>query len=328
MYCKECGKQIADNSKFCTHCGTNISENIERQIPTFQILEDSADTLADTMCCNIKHHKMNKYGRLESIDDKEINRVLFSLFGKIAEPLSIYEHCVNTLEKDKEEKVTLWELLIPPKLKLLFSFTIFFLIVCFTIILIYTRPSVSIKYYQEYISLTQEEQDKYIDYETYLTYKSPIFAFIEGGKGSNIDQFLMGCVYKAIGLWILLWIKQLVTLIIRFRYLNKEIREITAVLPKMEEQLVPLIAYVPPAYRTSDALFYFWESWQNSRIDNLKEAVQTYDTQNRHMQVMKKFEHLEQTMIEVSEHIVSAINHLSGQISDFQDEIFYLHMFK
>ena len=328
MYCKECGEKIVDNSKFCVYCGISLVKESACSIPTFKKVEENIDSLVDNISRNIRKKEMAKYGRLESVDDKDINRVLFSLFGRIAEPLSIYERNVVKLEEDEVEKHSLWRLLLPPNPKLLFHFTMLFLIVGFIFIFIYTRPTVSKKHYQEWSSLTQEEQDKYIDYETYLTYQSPGFAFIEGGEGSNIDQFLIGCVGKAIAFWIVLWMKQIIIFVIRFRQLSKEIKQIRYVLPKMEEQLIPLIMYVPPAYRTSDALFYFWESWQNSRIDNLKEAVLAYDTQNRHMQVMTKFEHLEQTIIDVGEQIVMALEGISNQISSFQDEVFYLHMFK
>ena len=39
-----------------------------------------------------------------------------------------------------------------------------------------------------------------------------------------------------------------------------------------------LLQFVPTKYRSSNALSYFVESYQNSRVDNLKEAVNAYDT--------------------------------------------------
>ena len=29
MYCKECGKEIADDSKFCNHCGAKQSDSVK-----------------------------------------------------------------------------------------------------------------------------------------------------------------------------------------------------------------------------------------------------------------------------------------------------------
>lgn len=39
-----------------------------------------------------------------------------------------------------------------------------------------------------------------------------------------------------------------------------------------------VIMFVPPKYRFSEALRYFVESYSNSRVDNLKEAVNAFDT--------------------------------------------------
>ncbi|MCM1259251.1 MAG: hypothetical protein NC307_15600 [Roseburia sp.] len=56
-------------------------------------------------------------------------------------------------------------------------------------------------------------------------------------------------------------------------------------LPKLEDslqrqvsQIREVILFVPPKYRFSEALRYFVESYSNSRIDNLKEAVNSFDT--------------------------------------------------
>lgn len=40
MYCKECGKEIANDSKFCNHCGTRQDSSInEKKEPKKIILE-------------------------------------------------------------------------------------------------------------------------------------------------------------------------------------------------------------------------------------------------------------------------------------------------
>lgn len=51
--------------------------------------------------------------------------------------------------------------------------------------------------------------------------------------------------------------------------------------PELERQVSRIknaIQFVPPKYRFSDALRYFVDSYSNSRVDNLKEAVNAYDT--------------------------------------------------
>lgn len=48
-----------------------------------------------------------------------------------------------------------------------------------------------------------------------------------------------------------------------------------------------LLQFIPPKYRSSNALNYFVESYQNSRVDNLKEAVNAYDTYYFRKQTVK-----------------------------------------
>lgn len=51
--------------------------------------------------------------------------------------------------------------------------------------------------------------------------------------------------------------------------------------PDLKQQIFRIrdvIQFVPEKYRSSDALKYFVDSYCNSRVDNLKEAVNAYDT--------------------------------------------------
>ena len=41
MYCKKCGKQIADNSKFCKYCGTLVDESLETDSTNDSIQTDT-----------------------------------------------------------------------------------------------------------------------------------------------------------------------------------------------------------------------------------------------------------------------------------------------
>lgn len=62
---------------------------------------------------------------------------------------------------------------------------------------------------------------------------------------------------------------------------DKAIKTLAQVEPDLKQQVFQIkdvIRFVPPKYRFSDALRYFVESYTNSRVDNLKEAVNAYDT--------------------------------------------------
>lgn len=48
MYCKHCGKEIADDSKFCRYCGTDLSEHDP-------IVSESTDNDADASSDNVSN---------------------------------------------------------------------------------------------------------------------------------------------------------------------------------------------------------------------------------------------------------------------------------
>lgn len=43
MYCKHCGKQIADESKFCPFCGTDL-QDVTRVLKTSDVIENLENT--------------------------------------------------------------------------------------------------------------------------------------------------------------------------------------------------------------------------------------------------------------------------------------------
>ena len=62
--------------------------------------------------------------------------------------------------------------------------------------------------------------------------------------------------------------------------INKEEQSIAALKDNIQQTINMIrneITFVPPAYRNSDALTYFVNAYQNSRVDNLKEAVNAYE---------------------------------------------------
>ena len=75
--------------------------------------------------------------------------------------------------------------------------------------------------------------------------------------------------------------------------LHKSVPEYERALREVEENekalvgsIYKYIMYVPPKYRTSEALSYFVESYENSRVSNLQQAVIEYDKYARHQEEM------------------------------------------
>ena len=74
MYCKECGKQIDDDSKFCSHCGTRLVTEIPKTV-TFQTTNEinsyNKDKSVDTSSIKIKENQ-KEFSKYDKTYTKEI----------------------------------------------------------------------------------------------------------------------------------------------------------------------------------------------------------------------------------------------------------------
>lgn len=66
---------------------------------------------------------------------------------------------------------------------------------------------------------------------------------------------------------------------VRTEQLKNEILQITS-------GIASNVCFVPPKYRTSDALSFFVSAYENSQVDDLKEAVNAYNEQLKHREMM------------------------------------------
>ncbi|MCC8152671.1 MAG: hypothetical protein LIO96_14850 [Lachnospiraceae bacterium] len=72
---------------------------------------------------------------------------------------------------------------------------------------------------------------------------------------------------------------------------SEELERLTQEQPELKEEISngilkirDAVCFVPPQYRYSGAVQYFVEAYNNSKADNLKEAVNSYDTYYFRMQ--------------------------------------------
>ena len=81
---------------------------------------------------------------------------------------------------------------------------------------------------------------------------------------------------------------------------DRAVNDLARLKPDLERQVYQIkdaIQFVPPKYRFSGALSYFVESYTNSRVDDLKEAVNAYDTyyfRNQTVQIQQQILEQEQ----------------------------------
>lgn len=89
-------------------------------------------------------------------------------------------------------------------------------------------------------------------------------------------------------------------------------------------QISEVIMFVPPKYRFSEALRYFVESYSNSRIDNLKEAVNAFDTyyfRSQTVQMQREMLEKQQENNELMQEIAYNQLCMMGQLGSIQRDI-------
>lgn len=89
-------------------------------------------------------------------------------------------------------------------------------------------------------------------------------------------------------------------------------------------QIREVIMFVPPKYRFSEALRYFVESYLNSRIDNLKEAVNAFDTyyfRSQTIQMQREMLEKQQENNELMQAIAYNQLCMMGQLGSIQRDI-------
>lgn len=86
---------------------------------------------------------------------------------------------------------------------------------------------------------------------------------------------------------------------------------------KMLEQLTEPLTYVPPSYRYSEAIEYFYNSFCNKRADELKEAVNLYDTYVHR----RSLEESQQVMIQNQVEMLKKIDYQTVQLKKMNSKL-------
>ena len=98
---------------------------------------------------------------------------------------------------------------------------------------------------------------------------------------------------------------------------QKEIDELMPIVNSEMEDISEVACFIPPNYRYSDALDFFVEAYANSKVDNLKEAVNLYDT-NEYRQNMLDYQ---AEMVEWTKAIAFAELEQAEQLKNIRSDI-------
>lgn len=194
----------------------------------------------------------NQIVRIDSVDDPKQNRELFNLYKKLVKPMEALEGLM--LVRDRDEMALLN---IPDHFKVYgptVGLTIFYLVADF---LVFVFTMINPKGHDAMAS------------------------FVEGRELTTLQAWLIVFAPAIVLTLVTMLLRTIIKNISnkkKYKYYTEEKNEAERKIGICLQHLTPALQYVPPKYRFSEALEYMADSYANSRVDNLKEAVNLYDT--------------------------------------------------
>ena len=194
--------------------------------------------------------------RVESSADPEVNKRLFRIYEILIQPIHDIENAVNNIESHKERIKQLENHNFVPKFLDLAIKVVLFLVALFVLhpltdTIVYWISDM----FDGFLGIITELLGLLLSLFVFV-----IIAFIAGEIVHNMINKSLGPQKQP--------------------EIKKENLEIAALQQQIQitiNNIKHAIVFVPPAYRTSDALSFFVRAYHNSRVDNLKEAVNAYE---------------------------------------------------
>lgn len=220
---------------------------------------------------------LERTGRIQNAEDKDVNETLFGLYRKLINPVRDLEQKIAKQENNKikiAEAKNARMITIGGVLKL--AVVIFFIMFIVNFALHEGIENKLHSAYEQQYSAQGGELDVY----DWIEKEHPIYAFMIT-QGYGFIEFLWKYFLVATIISIIDWV--VIEIVVKkasqknINNLETENAELDIQISDSISSLRKYMVFVPPAYRTSDALNYFAESYFNNRVDNLKEAVLLYD---------------------------------------------------
>lgn len=284
MFCSKCGKEIPNDSMFCLSCGNKILENITTEI----VKQDQTEVVMETTnatkkfakrSVDLSHVSMDRMGiketvytgRIDSVKDKELNEKLFTLYAKLIAPVREMERQMWILESAKRD------LRKKTYLKLPWTKSSAIMIGLYVILLFIVAIWSEMEWYGEVV------------YGVFI--KSIIFFGVDQLTAEILSGLFLTFLMPAVMLGLVqLFLFSLQPLIDARRHARdkKMIVGAKETIDRIETLIAPYVAYVPIRYRYSHALEHFCNAYNNTEVDNLKEAVNSYINKVRHEELLEE----------------------------------------
>lgn len=299
MFCHVCGTKLNDGAAFCHSCGTQITqmdptENTEVAASKTADLPVGAreHTVTNESMKDLGIHQTVFKNRIESVDDRETNDRLFTLYGKLVQPLQMIEQNLQYISNSEQilAERTEYE---PVGGKVITSI----LWVVYSIAYFYIAVRFDVAFYRLY------------GYEDNV--KNAIFMLqflVVPYIAARLTKFLVAFIR---------YLRERIELKSYQKNARQNIVDCNCKIDEIITKISPYIAYVPPRYRNSDALSHFCDSYLNSRVDNLSEAIKIYDTECRTRRMEQGMDNIRADMAVCQEIIcqrLSSIEYNQGAI--------------
>lgn len=329
LKCPNCMANLEANANLgkitCNFCGadvtitSNFDEGYENEKGRIKAQEDYHRHKVEE-----QRRNMISNGRVNTIDDADTNRELFELYGKLIEPVRSYEQVCNKISSDEIEIKKFPKKLVPP-IEFIIPIIIVMIIVQF-LFSCYMEISPLTPTHKRWVKLSVEDKNEYDNnYDLYLFDTSGFYKYMCGANTIEEWKFInlvRAAAKRAIMLLILYYAISVVLEIKAQKDNKKEFEELSIKKQEMEQVLSKVIRYVPIEYRTSDALQFFYSSYQTSRVDNVKEAIHAYDSHQQHKEVMGGLRQIAVATLTVA----TEVNALRGDVALLNSSLFALNL--
>lgn len=243
--------------------------------------------------------------RIEAVDDPKINKALFSIYEKLIEPFRQIEAKISRVN-DLQEAIDDNEDYTKCSLERIFHFAKYIFIPTLIVNIIFVA------------SLDDDATiGKFLPLYRLFDY------MIDNHDSMFIELLLLPYAYVLHPIFVSLIITAIIVIIVNIIHMiqnkkyQQEIDELTPIINQETDSISEVACFIPPNYRYSDALNFFVDSYANSKVDNLKEAVNLYDT-NEYRENMLDYQ---AEMVEWTKAIAFAELEQAEQLKNIRNDI-------